>query len=154
MAETTKGGLASFPAGMQMLYGGGIGDALAAFADGRASADDLVSLRTHASAIVDAQGDLVAALKALDAEIAKRGTAKAAPAAASVERFVAEIGGVVLPDNVKDEIEQAIQKAVAAEVAKIDTRGDLVEAPLAKIASFGAGIGGRIRGRYLVNKNL
>lgn len=153
MAETTKPGLASFPAGMQMVYGVGIGDALAAVVAGRASPGDLVSLRDHASAIVAAQGDLVAALKALDDEIVRRGT-RATPAAASVERFVAQIEGVALPDKVKDEIEQAIQKAVAAEVAKIDTRGDMVEAPLSKIANFGAGIGGRIRGRYLVNKTL
>jgi hypothetical protein len=153
MAETTKGGLASFPAGMQMVYGVGIGDALAAVAAGRGPASDLASLRDHAGAIVAAQGDLVAALKALDAEIARRGT-RAAPVAAAVERFVAEIGGVALPDKLKDEIEQAIQKAVATEVAKIDTKGDLVEAPLSKIASFGLGIGGRTRGRYLVNKNL
>ena len=154
MAEKTKTGLASFPAGMQMVYGVGLGDALAAVAAGRASPGDLVSLRNHASAIVGAQGDLVAALKALDAEIAKRGTTKAAPAAVSVERFVAEIDGVALPDKVKDEIETAIQKAVATELAKIDTRGDMVEAPLSKIATFGVGIGARIRGRYLVNKNL
>jgi hypothetical protein len=89
-----------------------------------------------------------------DAEIAKRGTTKAAPAAVSVERFVAEIEGVALPDKVKDEIEKAIHKAVATELAKIDTRGDMVEAPLSKIANFGAGLGARIRGRYLVNKNL
>jgi hypothetical protein len=155
MVETSKGRLSSFPAGMQMVYGVGIGDALAAVAAGHASPDDLVPLREHASAIVSAQGDLVAALKELDAEIAKRAPAtKATPAAVASERFVAEIGGVALPDKVKDEIEHAIQKAVATQLAKIDTGGDLIEAPLSKIASFGAGIGARIRGRYLVNKNI
>jgi hypothetical protein len=153
MAETTKAGLASFPAGMQMVYGVGIGDALAAVAAGHASPGDLVALRDHAGAIVAAQGDLVAALKALDAEIGKRGD-RAEPAAVPTERFVVEIGGVALPDKMKDEIEQAIQKAVAGQLAKIDTGGDMVEAPLSKIASFGNGIGGRTRGRYLVNKNL
>jgi hypothetical protein len=152
MATTTKGGLASFPAGMQMVYGVGIGDALAAVAAGHGAPEDLVSLREHASAIVSAQGDLVAALKELDAEIAKRGIK--APAAATSERFVAEIGGVALPDKVKDDIEHAIQKAISIEVAKIDTHGDLVEAPLSKLVNFGAGIGARIRGRYLVNKNF
>lgn len=149
MVEKTKG---AFPAGMQMVYGVGIGDALAAVAAGRASPGDLVSLRDHAGAIVGAQGDLVAALKALDGEIDKRG-AKAA-ATATVERFVAEIDGAALPDKVKDDIEQAIQKAVAGELGKIDTKGDMVEAPLSRIASFGSGFGARIRGRYLVNKNL
>lgn len=154
MAESNKpGSLTSFPGGTQLVYGVGIGDALAAFAAGRASHDDLVSLRDHARSIVDAQGDLVAALKALDSEIAKRGGATRAPAHQS-ERFVAQIEGVVLPAKVQDDIEKAIQTAVDSALAKIDTKGDLVEAPLSTIASFGEGLGGRIRGRYLVSKSL
>jgi hypothetical protein len=152
IAKPAKPGLPSFPAGMQMVYGIGIGDALAAVAKGRASADDLVALRDQARAIVGAQGDLVAALQALDAEIATRGAT--APAAPAVERFVAEIDGVALPNKVKDEIEKAIQKAVAVEIARIDTGGDMVETPLSKLGKFGSGIGARTRGRYLVNKNL
>jgi len=151
-AKPAKPGLASFPAGMQMVYGIGIGDALAAVAKGRGSAADLVALRDHARAIVGAQGDLVAALKALDSEIAKRGPAAAA--APVVERFVAQLDGVALPAKVKDEIEQAIQKAVATEIARIDTRGDMVETPLSKLGKFGNGIGARTRGRYLVSKNI
>jgi hypothetical protein len=137
---------------MQMVYGIGIGDALAAVAKGRASADGLVALRDQARAIVGAQGDLVAALTALDAEIAGRGAT--APAAPVVERFVAQIDGVALPAKVKDEIEKAIQQAVAVEIAKIDTGGDMVETPLSKLGKFGSGIGARTPGRYLVNKNL
>jgi hypothetical protein len=90
---------------MQMVYGIGIGDALAAVAKGRASADDLVPLRDQARTIVGAQGDLVAAARALDAEIAQRGAT--APAVPVVERFVAEIDGVALPAKVKDETEKA-----------------------------------------------
>jgi hypothetical protein len=151
-AKPAKKALPSFPAGMQMVYGIGIGDALAAVAKGRGSADDLMALRDHARAIVGAQGDLVAALKALDAEIAKRGAT--APAAPAVERFVAEIDGVALPEKAKDDIEKAIQQAVAVEIAKIDSGGDMVETPLSKLGPFGVGIGARTPGRYLVNKNL
>jgi hypothetical protein len=153
MAGKSKpGATPSWPGGMQMVYGVGIGNALAAAAKGQASADDLVSLRDHARAIVGAQGDLVAALKALDAEIAKRDTRTAAGPV--VERFVAQLEGVALPEKVKDEIERAIQKAVAVEIAKIDTGGNMVETPLSKIGDFGVGIGSRTRGRYLVNRNL
>jgi hypothetical protein len=151
-AKKASTALPSFPGGMQMVYGIGIGDALAAVAKGRASADGLVALRDQARAIVGAQGDLVAALQALDAEIARRGAT--APAAPVVERFVAEIDGVALPAKVKDEIEKAIQQVVAVEIAKIDTGGDMVETPLSKLGKFGSGIGGRTPGRYLVNKNL
>ena len=151
-ATKPKSGLPSFPGGMQMVYGIGIGDALAAFAKDQASADDLVVLRDQARAIVGAQGDLVAALKALDDELAKRGAAAAA--APVVERFVAQIDGVALPAKVKDEIEKAIQQAVAVEIARLDTGGDMVETPLSKLGKFGSGIGARTPGRYLVNKNL
>jgi hypothetical protein len=151
-ARKARAGLPSFPGGMQMVYGIGIGDALAAVAKGRASADDLVALRDQARAIVGAQGDLVAAVKALDAEIARRGAT--APASPVVERFVAEIDGVALPAKVKDEIEKAIKQVVAVEIAKIDTGGDMVETPLSKLGKFGSGIGARTPGRYLVNKNL
>jgi hypothetical protein len=144
--------LPSFPAGMQMVYGIGIGDALAAAAGGRASADDLVALRDQARTIVGAQGDLVEALKALDAELSRRGAAAAA--APVVERFVAQIDGVALPAKVKDEIEHAIQLAIAPEIARIDTGGDMVETPLSRLGKFGDGIGARTPGRYLVNKNL
>ena len=151
-ARKASTGLPSFPGGMQMVYGIGIGDALAAVAKGRASPDDLVALRDQARAIVGAQGDLVAAVKALDAEIARRGATT--PAAPVVERFVAQIDGVALPAKVKDEIEKAIQQVVAVEIAKIDTGGDMVETPLSKLGKFGSGIGARTPGRYLVNKNL
>src|SRR5205823_836005 len=57
-ATKPKPGLPSFPGGMQMVYGIGIGDALAALAKDQASADDLVALRDQARAIVGAQGDL------------------------------------------------------------------------------------------------
>jgi hypothetical protein len=143
MAEKTVAG------GMMMPYGVAIGNALS---KAETSTDELLALRDHARAIVDAQGDLVAALKTLDAEIDNRGAGKAA--SAPVERFVAQIEGVALPDRVKAEIEQAIQKAVTAEIAKIDTGGDMIATPLSQIRNFGIGLGSHTPGLYLVSRNL
>src|SRR5713226_4354723 len=140
----------SIPGGTMMPYGVAIGDALSRT---DASTDELVALRDSAHAIVSAQGDLVAALKALDAEIGDRGAGKTASTPV-VERFVAQIDGVPLPDAVKAEIEQAIQQAVSAEIAKIDTGGDMVATPLSALKAFGGGIGSRTTGLYLVNRNL
>ena len=106
-------------------YGIAIGNALSKSVT---SMEELVALRDRARELVSIQGDLVGALKALDAEIASYGAAKAAPAAE--ERFVAQIEGLALPDKLKAEIEQSLFKAVMAEIAKIDTRGDLVATPL------------------------
>src|SRR5438552_3521764 len=137
-------------AGMMMPYGVAIGNALSR-AD--ASTDELVALRDQAHAIVSAQGDLVAALKALEAEIDGRSAGKAASTAA-VERFVAQVEGVALPGGVKAEIEQAIQKAVSAEIATIDTGGDMVATPLSAIRDFGVGIGAHTPVLYLVSRKL
>src|SRR5437773_1179995 len=139
----------SIPGGMMMPYGVAIGNALNR---PDASTDELLALREQAHAIVSAQGDLVAALKALEAEIGDRGAGKAA--APAVERFVAQIEGATLPDPVKAEIEQAIQRAVSAEIAKIDTAGDMVATPLSSIRDFGLGLGSRTPGLYLVSRNL
>ena len=138
------------PGGMMMPYGLAIGDALSRT---DASTDELVELRDQARAIVSAQGDLVAALKALDAEIGDRAAGKAASTPA-VERFVAQIEGVALPAAVKAEIEQAIQQAVSAEIAKIDTGGDMVATPLSAIKAFAVGLGSRTPGLYLVSRKL
>ena len=124
----------SFASGVALPYGIAIGNALS---KGGASTDELLALRTHARDIVSAQGDLIAALKALDAEIANRSAGtKAAPPAE--ERFVAQIEGLTISADAKMEIEQAIQQAVLAELAKLDTRGDFVATPLsqAKDLSF------------------
>jgi hypothetical protein len=51
-----------------IAYGTAINDALAK----RASLGDLLALREHATAVMQAQGDLKGALKKLNAEIAKR----------------------------------------------------------------------------------
>ena len=56
-----------------MPYGVAIGNALS---KGSASTDELVALRDHAREILESQGDLAAALKKLEAEIAKRGYKK------------------------------------------------------------------------------
>lgn len=117
-------------------YGIAIGNALS---KSTTPMDELVALRDRAREIVNAQGDLAAAVKALDAEIAGRGTAKEAPPAG--ERFVAQIEGLALPAKLKAEIEQSLQKAVMAEIAKIDTGGDLVATPLSK-ARLASSIGG------------
>lgn len=143
----------SFPGAVIALYGMAIGNALSALSKGQTSADELVMLRDQAKAIVDAQGDLVAALKELDAEIARRGGIKAAPAPPS-ERFVAQIDGLVLSDKMKAEIEQSLQKAVMAEIAKLDTRGDMVASPLSQIKSFGPGLGWRTPGIAIIARNL
>ena len=139
----------SRPGGMQLLYGVSIGDALA---KGQTSTDDLVLLRDQTEAIVGAQGDLVAALKELDAEIDRRGGAKAAPPAS--ERFVAQIDGLALSDKVKSEIEKQLQGAVMKEIAKLDTRGDMVASPLSQIKAFGFGSGGHTAGIAIVARNL
>lgn len=139
----------SIPSGMIMPYGLAIGNALR---KPDASMDELVALRDHAQSIVNAQGDLVAALKSLDDAIAA-GADKTA-AAPVTERFVAQIEGVSLSDAVKSEIEQAIEKIVTAEIAKIDTAGEMVATPLSQIRDFGFGPGSRTPGLYLVSKNL
>lgn len=108
-------------------YGIAIGNALSKSAT---PMNELIALRDRARDIVNAQGDLAAAVKALDAEIASRGAAKAAPPAG--ERFVAQINGVTLPEKLRAEIEKSLQTAMMAEIAKLDTGGDLVATPLSK----------------------
>lgn len=120
----------SFAGGMIALYGVAIGNALSPQSKGQTSVDDLIMLRDQTRAIVDAQGDLVTALSELEAEIARRGGAKAEPPAE--ERFIAQIDGLTLPDAVKVEIEQSLYKAVMAEIARLDTGGDMVATPLSK----------------------
>jgi hypothetical protein len=143
----------SFPGSIIALYGVAIGNALSAFSKGQTSLADLVLLRDQAKAIVGTQGDLVAALKKLEAEIARRGGAEAALAPAS-ERFVAQIDGLALSDKVKAEIEQALQKAVMTEIAKLDARGDMVASPLSQIKAFGPGLGWRTPGIAIVARQL
>lgn len=142
----------SFPGGMIALYGVAIGNALL-HSKGQTSVDDLIALRDQTKMIVDAQGDLVAALRELDAEIDRRGGAKAAPPPPS-ERFVAQIDGLALPDKAKADIEQALQKAVMAEIAKLDTHGDMVVSPLSQIKAFGLGLGGRTPGLVAFRRDL
>ncbi|HEY6832353.1 MAG TPA: DUF1843 domain-containing protein [Pseudolabrys sp.] len=143
----------SFAGGMIALYGVAIGNALSPLSKGQTSVDDLVALRDQAKAIVTSQGDLVAALRELEAEIARRGGVKGPPEPAS-ERFVAQIDGLALPDAIKAEIEQSLQTAVMAEIAKIDTGGDMVASPLSTIKSFGLGLGSRTPGIAIVARNL
>jgi hypothetical protein len=138
---------------MQMLYGVAIGNALAAFRKGEASADELVTLRDQTKAIVDTQGNLVAALAELDAAMAQSGAGAGAAVPLAPERFVAQIDGIVLSNELREEISQALQKAVMVEIAKIDTGGDMVATPLSRITSFGAGIGSQTAGFAIVARN-
>lgn len=143
----------SFAGGMIALYGIAIGNALNNLTKGQTSIDDLIMLRDQAKAIVESQGDLVAALRELEAEIVRRGGAKAAPEPES-ERFVAQIDGVAIPDKLKADIEQALQKAVMAEIAKLDAGGDMIASPLSAIKAFGPGIGWHTPGIAIVARKL
>lgn len=143
----------SFPGAMMMAYGLAIAHVLSAQRKGQTSTEELVALRDQAKATVDAQGDLVAALRELDAEIARRGGAKAAPEPAG-ERFVAQIDGLALPDKAKADIEQALHQAVMAEIAKIDTKGDMIASPLSQIKAFGPGLGSHTPGIAIVARHL
>jgi hypothetical protein len=61
----------SFPGGVMLVYGVAIGGAIAR---GSAAIEELVALRSHAQAIVDAQGDVASALTALTRKCQPRRT--------------------------------------------------------------------------------
>lgn len=130
-----------------LVYGVAIGGALAR---GSAALEELVALRSHAKAIVDAQGDLASALTALDKEIANRGgpagEKSAPPEPAPGERFVVQVVGLPIPHEAKLRIEQAINDTVKTALGRLDHGGDLVVTPLSQIKSFGAGLGGATAG--------
>lgn len=141
----------SYPGGVMLVYGVAIGGAIAR---GSAAIEELVALRSHAKAIVDAQGDLTSALTALDKEIASRGGpagAKSAPPepATPGERFVVQIVGLPIPPAAKQKIEQVIGETVKTAIARIDTRGDRIATPLSQIKSFGGGLGGATAGIWI-----
>lgn len=122
----------SWPGGVIALYGVAIGNALSAR---DTSTDDLVALRDEVGMIVGAQGDLVAALKTLDAEIGRRKDLKPTPTP-SAERFIAQIDGLALSEDLKAELEQSIKDAVMSELASLDSRGDLVATQLSASKSL------------------
>jgi len=127
-----------------LVYGDAIGNAIAR---GTATMDELVALRSHARAIVDAQGDISSALDALDKEIANRGGPTPPPeTAAPGERFVVEIVGLPIPPAAKQKIEQVINETVKTAIARHDSGGNLVVTPLSKIKSFGGSLGGATAG--------
>ncbi|MGC2776033.1 MAG: DUF1843 domain-containing protein [Bradyrhizobium sp.] len=122
-----------------------------AIASSSTTVDELVTLRSHAQAIVDGQGDLASAVAALDKEIAKRGGpagTKSAPPQASTpgERFVVQIDGLPIPANARQKIEQSINDAVKTVLASHDSGGDLVVTPLSRLNSFGGRVGGATAG--------
>lgn len=137
----------SYPGGVMLVYGVAIGGAIAR---GNAALGELVALRSHAKAIVDAQGDLASALTELDKEIANRGGPageKSMPAQPSPgERFVVQIVGLTIPPAAKQKIEDVINDTVKTALARHDAGGDLVITPLSKIKSFGGGLGGATAG--------
>jgi len=135
-----------------MEYGIAVGDAISASQKERVSPEQLSQLRDQVWAIVSAQGDLVAALKELDAEIVRRGGPKAAPKPAS-ERFVAQVDGLSVPDALRANVCQALQKAVMAEIAKLDSGGDMVATPLSQLRSFGSGFGSQTGGIAIAARN-
>ncbi|AXK82726.1 DUF1843 domain-containing protein [Pseudolabrys taiwanensis] len=136
-----------FPGGIMLAYGQAIAGALAR---GTATLSELVSLRSHAKSLLDAQGDLSAALTSLDQEIERRGgpgSEKAAPSQpAPGERFVVQILGLPIPEAAKARIEQAINATVKTALARSDAGGDLVITPLSEIKSFGGALGGATAG--------
>jgi hypothetical protein len=124
------------PTGMMLAYGMAIGQALFR---GGAKDDELLALRDQANEMLRTQGDLAAAVAALDDEIAKRGgaTAKRAPPAPPESRFLIHLT-LPLPPERRARLEQAINKVVLEELAGFDTKGDLVATPLSEIKAFGA----------------
>lgn len=144
----------SFIGGMMLAYGVAIGSALA---KGNASTDELLALRSQARAVLDAQGDLVSALGALDEEIGRRGGAVPAtrdtavpPAPTPSERFVVQMLDVPLSPESKRNIELAIVAALRDTLAKVDTGGDLAVSPLSELKRFGAGLGGATAGAVMI----
>ena len=138
----------SHPGGVMLVYGVAIGGAIAR---GNAAIEELVALRSHAKAIVDAQGDLTSALTALDREIASRGGpagAKSAPPepATPGERFVVQIVGLPIPPAAKSKIEQVINDTVRTAIARYDSGGSFAFTPLSQIKSYGGELGGATAG--------
>jgi hypothetical protein len=121
----------AWESGIVALYGIAIGDALSAAASDEATTDDLIKLRDQVSEIVSGQGDLPAALRALEDEIARREPSLAAPQ--RQERFVVQFDGVALPAAMKATIERTLLDAAMAQIAQIDSGGDKVATPLSRM---------------------
>ena len=127
-----------FPTGAIQVYGVVIGDLIHSASS---SVEELVDLRSQVFATVQSQGDLVKALQALDAEIARRGDATATREAATVpagQSFLVNMPGWILPPDVMSRIEERIKSVVLEELAKTDHRGDLKATPLSQIETWGA----------------
>jgi hypothetical protein len=69
------------------------------------------------------------------------------------QRFVVQVNDLPIPADVKARIEHAINRVVTEELARIDTRGDLVITPLSAIKSYGQGIGGTTAGMFARSKD-
>jgi hypothetical protein len=135
--------------GMMMLYGVMIGDALRAKG---VTLPELVILRDQVQAVVSAQGNLLAGLGALEAEIAQRsvdaGIKGEPPAATAVTspRFVLQLLELDLPASDIERIEKRIGELALEELAKLDTRGDYALTPLSGMKAWGGGWGGHTAG--------
>jgi hypothetical protein len=121
----------AWESGIVALYGIAIGDALNAAASNEATTEDLIELRDQVSALIAAQGDLPAALKALEDEIARRGASQAITP--TQERFVVQFDSVALPATMKAAIERSLIDAAMAQIAQIDTGGDKIATPLSRL---------------------
>lgn len=145
----------SYPGGVMLVYGVAIGGALAR---GNAALGELVALRSHAKAIIDAQGDLTNALSALDTEITKRGgpggEKSAPPQPTPGERFVVQILGLAVPPAAKQRIEEVINATVKSALAQHDAGGDLVVTPLSQIKAFGGKLGGATAGMIAYPRDI
>lgn len=145
----------SVPGGVMLVYGVAIGGAVAR---GNATLEELVALRSHARAIIDAQGDLAAALTVLDTEIASRGGSagpKTVPPQPSPgERFVVQIVGLPIPPAAQQRIEAIINETVTNALARHDAGGDLVITPLSQIKAFGGRLGGGTAGMIAVPRDM
>lgn len=135
-----------FPSSQFLIYGAAIGDALH---HGATTLEELVGLRDRTKAIIDSQGDLRSALKALDAEIERRG---AETGRSPSERFVIQLDNIPVDADGRKKIESALNDALRTFIANLDTRGDLVSTPLSELRTFGAGLGGATAGIWIRTK--
>ncbi|NWG26264.1 MAG: hypothetical protein HXY30_17925 [Pseudorhodoplanes sp.] len=136
---------------MMLLYGVFVADALKAKG---VPASELRILRDQVRAIVEAQGDLVQALAALDREIEARGEEPgtkagskggAALPASYTQRFMIQLSGVDLTDEEVKRIEKRFGEVAQEEFARIDRRPELAATPISDMKIWG-GMGGATAG--------
>jgi hypothetical protein len=138
MAQNSSGG----SGGMQLLYGVWIDQALKAKGT---SIEELKLLREQTHAAVEAQGNLVEALQALDKELEKRG-AKPDTSKGAVRSVLVQIFDIDVPRATSQRLEERCKAAALEELGKLDLRGDLATTPISDVRAFGLGGGGHTGG--------